>query len=165
MHLDFTLRAAAVAACLSLPYVANSAPLPKEGSLDFNFCFAGTVEHLEVSPRLSTGSFQSYAALHSNPAGAAFDRQGARCFGTYTFVEGKHLGVGYCVHVDPDGDRWLQKWEAGPDFSGTWSAVGGTGKYEGIQASGRFTPINFVPSAMPNSVQQCNHNTGTYRLK
>jgi hypothetical protein len=165
MHLDLTLRTAAAAACLSLPWVAAAAQPPKEGTLDFNFCFAGTVEHSEISTRLSTGSFQSLAALHSNPAGGAFDRQGARCFGTYAFVDGKHLGVGYCVHVDPDGDRWLQKWEAGADFTGTWSAMGGTGKYDGMQASGRFKPINFVASALPNSVQHCNHNTGSYRLK
>jgi hypothetical protein len=90
---------------------------------------------------------------------------GAHCIGTYTFVEGKHLGTGYCIHVDPDGDRWLQKWEAGADFSGTWTAVGGSGKYAGMQASGMFKPIGPVASALPNSVQQCNHNTGSYRLK
>jgi hypothetical protein len=142
-----------------------AAPLAKEGKLDFNLCFAGTTQHSEVSPQLAAGSFEGLGAIYSNVSGGPFDRQGVRCIGTYSFVEGKHLGTGYCIHVDLDGDKWVERWEAGADFSGTWIAIGGSGKYAGMQASGMFKPNGPVASALPNSVQHCNHNTGSYRLK
>jgi hypothetical protein len=111
------------------------------------------------------GSFESLGALHTNPSGGPFDLQGARCIGTYTITAGKHWGTGYCIHVDLDGDKWLERWEAGADFSGTWKAEGGSGKYAGLQATGSFKPIGFAAAAQPNSVQHCNHNTGTYKLR
>jgi hypothetical protein len=165
MKFALEARATIGALCLSLPLLSAAANMPKEGRLEFNFCFAGTSQHSEVSPQLAAGSFEGLAALHTTPPGGPFDLQGARCMGTYTFVDGKHLGTGYCVHVDPDGDKWLQKWEAGADFSGTWMAVGGSGKFAGMQASGAFKPIGFVASALPNSAQHCNRNTGSYKLK
>jgi|SRR6185295_3908146 len=152
-------------AYFSLSAAAAADALPKEGRLEFNFCFAGTVQHSEISPQLAVGSFSSLAALHTTPPGGPFDLQGAHCIGTYTISAGRHWGSGYCIHVDSDGDKWLQKWEAGADFSGTWKAEGGSGKYAGMQASGAFKPIGSVAAAMPNSVQQCNRNSGTYKLK
>jgi hypothetical protein len=148
-----------------IPLLCSAAPLPQEGKLDFDLCFAGTVQHTEVGPQHAVGSFESLGSIYSRVAAGPFDRQGVRCLGTYQLVEGKHLGVGYCIHVDLDGDKWIERWEAGPDFSGTWTAIGGSGKYAGMQASGNFKPNGPVASALANSVQQCNHNTGSYRLR
>jgi hypothetical protein len=164
MKLGLIAATVAIIAPTSMCGMAADAP-PKEGRLEFNLCFAGTVQHTEVSPQLAVGSFDSLAAVHSIPPGGPFDLQGAHCIGTYTITAGKHWGTGYCIHVDPDGDKWLEKWEAGADFSGAWKAEGGSGKYTGLQASGSFKPVGFPAAALPNSVQNCNYNTGTYKLK
>lgn len=69
--MKFTLgaRAAIGALCLSLPLSAAAANMPKEGRLEFNFCFAGTSQHSEVSPQLAAGSFEGLAALHTTLPG------------------------------------------------------------------------------------------------
>jgi hypothetical protein len=47
---------------------------------------------------------------------------------------------------------------------GSWHAVNGTGKWEGITSEGKFMPIGAFPP-VPNVISTCNHEWGTYTLK
>lgn len=47
---------------------------------------------------------------------------------------------GYCSAIDDDGDMWWVSWHRIDENGGTWSYLGGTGKYEGETGSGTWTP-------------------------
>lgn len=148
-------------ACLT----AAAAPMPKEGSFELNFCFVTDIHHIAVTDKTGVGYFTNSAALHSLQPGGAFDLQGARCFGYYSNVEGQYGDHGYCELIDADGDRWIMKFQSGPDQSGTWNVAAGTRKYVGMTATGAYKPLGFVSSPEPGRAQRCNRNTGTYKLK
>lgn len=155
----------ATVAFAGISSTAMAAAMPKEGNFDFNFCFVTDVNHIALSDSAGLGSFTNVAAIHSNPAGGAFDLQGARCFGFYSNVEGQYSESGYCEMKDVDGDRWIMKFTSGPDGSGSWTAAGGVEKYAGMAATGKYRPLGMVPSVIAGKVSRCNRNVGTYKLK
>lgn len=144
--------------------------MPKEGNFDFNYCLAGRTEAMQVSDQAVAGSFELTAAIMSNIPGGPFDGQGSHCMGTWSVLDGKYFDSGYCVTVDADGDRFLMDFKTGPlpagqAVAGTWTAVGGSGKYQGMMAKGNYKAISPVVPAVPGGFQGCNRNTGTYKLK
>jgi hypothetical protein len=144
--------------------------MPKEGNFDFNYCLAGRTEAMQVSDAAVAGSFELTASIISNIPGGPFDGQGSHCMGTWTVLDGKYFDSGYCMTVDADGDRFLMDFKTGPlpagqPATGTWTAIGGSGKYQGMVAKGNYKAIAQVVSAVPGGFQNCNRNTGTYKLK
>ena len=154
--------------CMCL--TASAAPLPKEGSLDFNFCLAGRTNTMAVSDKVVAGNFELTASIISNPPGGAFDGQGSRCMGTWYVIDGSYFDSGYCVTTDADGDRYLMDFKTGPlaagqPAAGTWTAIGGSGKYQGMVAKAQYKANAQVAPAVEGGFQNCNRNTGTYKLK
>ena len=143
-----------------------SAEMLKEGRFDFNICKFGKNDYPELAKRLISGSFDRItASMYDNGGSNSSDPQGLRCVGVYEIVGGEYRDYGVCTQVDADGDKWLMRYETGVDLSGTWVAVDGSGKYEGMTAKGEYRPIGNVPGVVPGGFKSCSHNTGTYKLK
>lgn len=158
------------AACAFAGTGSVAAPMPKEGSFDFNFCLSGRTNALQVSESLMGGSFEATAGIYSNVAGGAFDGQGSHCLGTWAVVDGKYSDSGYCMTTDADGDRFLMDFRTGPlpagqPARGKWVVAGGSGKYAGMSASGEYKGVLQSSPAIAGGFQGCNRNTGTYKLK
>lgn len=150
-----------------LPTAAQPAvSIPREGGFDYNFCMAGKFDHIELKPGLAIGNWELGAGTYANGASKAFDRMGGRCVGVYEIVEGTYQDRHVCTMVDADGDKWLLRGETRANGSGQWVAVGGTGKYEGMAASGSFAEVDKAPPGnAPTAFNKCNRNTGTYKLR
>lgn len=73
-----------------------------------------------------------------------FHGSNQQCLGTYVFaVEGALVkGQGGCDGIDPDGDVWWITFTVVGDGPIHWEAVGGTGKYEELEASGTTDMIS-----------------------
>jgi len=143
-----------------------SAEMLKEGRFDFNICKFGKADYPRLAKGLVSGSFDRItASMYDNGASKAVDQQGSRCVGAYQIVDGEYRDYGVCTQVDADGDKWLMRYETGADLIGTWVAVGGSGKYEGMTAKGEYQPIGNVPGVVAGGFKSCYHNTGTYQLK
>lgn len=150
--------------------VTTAADMPKEGNFDFNYCLAGRTQAMQVSDEAVAGSFELTAAIISNIPAGPFDGQGSHCMGTWSVLDGKYADSGYCVTVDADGDKFLMNFKTGPVpagqlATGTWTAAGGSGKYQGMVAKANYKAIGAVVPAVPGGFQGCNRNTGTYKLK
>jgi len=142
------------------------ADMLREGRVDFSFCKFGKADYPRQARGLINGSFDRIAAsLHGNGGLNSFDQHGSPCVGTYEIVDGSYRDYGVCTQVDADGDKWLMRYETGANLAGTWMAVGGSGKYEGIVAKGEYRPIGHVPGLVPNGFKSCNHYSGIYKLK
>lgn len=165
-YTTFVRNTLAVAALLVGSQAPAAVEIPKEGRFDFNYCMGGKAAYSEVRAGLATGEFDLVASTYTNGPGKAFDRQGSRCVGVYEIVDGKYRDYGVCTQVDADGDKWIMRTETGADMGGKWVAVGGSGKYEGMTATGSYAPVGAIPpAAAPGVFNRCNRNTGTYKLR
>ncbi|MCW5621194.1 MAG: hypothetical protein KIS79_08825 [Burkholderiales bacterium] len=147
------------------PAVAGKVNLPKEGNFEFLFCLVGQEASISVPDKVYVSQYKSIANTLTQPAGKAFDRMSALCYGTYANLSGRHQEVGVCEMTDQDGDKWWMEYTVNADGSGgPTSAAYGTGKYEGMTLKGQYTN-NPWPSAEKDGFQYCNPNKGTYKLK
>jgi hypothetical protein len=70
-----------------------------------------------------------------------------------------------CEGIDPDGDKRLSYFSIAADGTVIRENVVGTGKYDGMVASGKVMPLGPFPEIKAGTFQGCNHQTGTYKLK
>jgi hypothetical protein len=144
---------------------AFSADFPKEGRYDFTACWSGNENVISFSKTHSATSFEIVGTTRSNPPGGMFDNHTFRCIGANAALDGKNSGISVCEAVDSDGDKRLTYFSVQPDGKLIREHVTGTGKYVGLVTSGSVNPLGPFPTLKPGTVQNCNHQTGTYKLK
>ena len=144
---------------------ATAQSYPKEGSYDFSACFSGVSSMMTFDKTHTAFSFEMTGTTQSTPAGSAFDRLAYRCVGVNYIFEGKPLtGTAICEAVDGQGDRSLTHY-ATEGTKGVRTAIAGTGKFEGMVSTGITIPVGAFPTAKPGTFQNCNRQTGTYKMK
>lgn len=158
-----------VVACLGfgviLPAHAAKMNMPKEGPYELRFCTIGQGGGATATEQASVYHYSGVATLSATVPGAAFDRQSARCWGTLGVVNGKASHLGYCEMVDADGDKWLMAYRGREDNSGgTYTAVSGTGKYDGMTLEGQYD-LDSWPGLSADGYAGCHKNKGRYKLK
>jgi hypothetical protein len=144
---------------------AFAAELPKEGKYDFTSCWSGVSNTISFSKTHSAFSYEMTGTNRSNPPGGMFDKQTFRCVGMNASLGGKNAGSTVCEAIDADGDKRLTYFSVGSDGKIIREPVSGTGKYEGFVSSGSVEPLGPFPVIKEGTFQDCNHQTGTYKLK
>jgi hypothetical protein len=144
---------------------AFATELPKEGSYDYTACWSGVNNTITFSKAYTASSFEMTGIDRSNPPGGMFDKNTFRCVGMNASLDGKNIGSTVCEAIDPDGDKRLSYFSLGSDGKVTRENITGTGKYEGMVASGTVQPLGPFPVVKDGTFQNCNHQTGTYKLK
>jgi hypothetical protein len=139
--------------------------LPNEGSYDYNACWSGVNNVITFSKTHTASSYEMTGATRSNPPGGMFDKNTFRCVGMNASFDGKTTGSTVCEAIDADGDKRLAYFSLGSDGKVTRENITGTGKYEGMVASGTVQPLGPFPVVKAGTFQDCNHQTGTYKLK
>ena len=147
------------------PFSAFAAELLKEGSYDFNSCWSGVNNAITFSKTHTASSYEMTGAIRSNPPGGMFDKHTFRCVGMNASLDGKSTGSTVCEAIDADGDKRLSYFSLGSDGKVTRENITGTGKYEGMVATGTVKPLGPFPVVKAGTFQDCNHQTGTYKLK
>jgi hypothetical protein len=155
--------AAGLAACI-FGSQALAADLPKQGAYDFMSCYSGTVNAIDFSKTHSANTSEIVGTVQSNPPGGLFDKVAFRCISMTYSADGKSTGTTVCEGVDKDGDKYMSHLVAdGPNS--TRRVVAGTGKYDGIVASGTSESMGPFGTLKPGTTQSCSHQKGTYKLK
>jgi len=144
---------------------AFAAELPKEGSYDYTACWSGVNNVITFSKTHTASSYEMTGSNRSNPPGGMFDKTTFRCVGMNASLDGKNTGSTVCEAIDGDGDKRLAYFSLGSDGKVTRENVTGTGKYEGMVASGTVQPLGPFPAVKAGTFQDCNHQTGTYKLR
>lgn len=138
--------------------------MAKEGRLDVSSCWSGTNSVIAVSKTDLAFSYEMTGTTRSNPSGGAFDMTTFRCVGIVTAIGGKSPGTAVCESVDKDGHKWFAQYVGdGPKYTGT--VLAGAGKYEGMTATFNTENVGPFPTVKPGTFQNCNRQTGTYKLK
>ena len=147
------------------PFSAFAAELPKEGSYDYIACWSGANNVITFSKTHTASSYEMTGAIRSNPPGGMFDKHTFRCVGMNASLDGKNTGSTVCEAIDSDGDKRLSYFSLGSDGKVTRENITGTGKFEGMVATGTVKPLGPFPVVKAGTFQDCNHQTGTYKLK
>lgn len=154
------------AALLAVAATARAADLPKEGSYDFTACWAGTASMVAFSKTHWANTFEMTGATRSNPPGGMFDKHSFRCVGTNATFDKRPQFLTVCEAVDRDGHKRLTHFQTGADGKLDRRFIAGTGKYEGMtDTSSGIETFGPFPTIKPGTFQNCNRQTGTYKLK
>jgi hypothetical protein len=166
-HMSQTLRFFYLVAFIGLASADSvfAAELPKEGSYDYTSCWSGVNNVITFSKTHTASSYEMTGTTRSNPPEGMFDKNTFRCVGMNASLDGKFTGSTVCEAIDVDGDKRLAYFSLGSDGSVTRENVAGTGKYEGMKATGTVHPLGPFPVVKAGTFQDCNHQTGTYKLK
>ena len=144
---------------------AFAAELPKEGSYDYTSCWSAVSNTIDFSKTQTASSYELTGTTRSNPPGGMFDKNTFRCVGIGGSLDGKQILTAVCESIDVDGDKRLTYFSVASDGGVTRENVAGTGKYEGMVATGIIQPLGPFPVVKAGTVQDCNRQTGTYKLK
>jgi hypothetical protein len=159
--------ALAAAALLTLVLHAQAQSLPPEGELHVTFT---ATQVPPVSP-MPIGEGRQYVAQNlimsaSNDQGnAVLNNMGGRCqMNRLIDTVAKTVeGHGYCAYTDADNDQIFEKCDFLPGKPNTCELTGGTGKFQGLQASIIITSMP-VKSTYEGTLQIVGHKNGTYKI-
>ena len=159
--------ALAAATLFALVSYAQAQSLPPEGELHVTFT---ATQVPPVNPML-VGEGKQYVAQNlimsaSNDQGnAVLNNMGGRCqmnrlIDTMAKTVEAH---GYCAYTDADNDQIFEKCDFLPGKPNTCELTGGTGKFQGLQASIIITSMP-VKSTYEGTLQIVGHKNGTYKI-
>ena len=163
--LTYFFKRAGLVMAIGMAGLASAQNFPKEGRYDVTSCWTGLSNELTFSKTHTAMSYEMLGTTSSNPPGGYGDRGTFRCVGMDATLGGKRSGSLVCENVDPDGDKRLTYFSIAADGTVTRDNSIGTGKYEGVVASGTVKTLGPFSSARPGTFQGCNNQTGTYKLK
>ena len=164
-NLKLQFANATLVAFLLIAGTAAAAMLPKEGRFDVTNCAAITISNrIDFSKNHWIQTVEFVGTTQSNPPGGFGDGSSYRCVGVTASLDGKISGTNYCESIDQDGDKRLSSF-AQQGNSAVRTQIAGTGKYEGMEQSGDYMRAPAFPIVKPGTYQQCNRQTGTYKLK
>ena len=112
----------------------------------------------------TANSYEMTGTTRGNPPGGIFDKSTFRCVGMNASLHGKITGSNVCESIDADGEKRLTSFSTA-DGKITRTNVAGTGKYEGMVTTGTVELLGPFPTIKDGTFQNCNHQTGTYKLK
>jgi hypothetical protein len=159
----------ALAAATLLTFVshAQAQSLPPQGELHVTF----TATQVPPVTPMPIGEGKQYIAQNlimsaSNDQGnAVLNNMGGRCqLNRLVDTPAKTVEVhGYCAYTDADNDQIFEKCDYLPGKPYTCELTGGTGKFQGLQASVVITATP-VKSSYEGALQIVGHKNGTYKI-
>ncbi len=155
------------AALIAVTSNASAQSLPPEGPVSITF----TATQIPPAKPMPVGEGKEFTVLNmamaaSNDAGnPVLDKMGGRCqfartFDTSTKAMEQH---GFCTYADNDGDQIFEQCDFLPGFPNNCKPTGGTGKFEGLQASLVITAVP-VKSNYEGIVQVVGYKKGSYKI-
>ena len=146
--------------------IASSSALaaaPKEGSYKSDGCFHGQLFMTVHSKDAMGGSYTGITAQHAAGENEFWRNMVGRCNGAWTLILGEYNELGTCEYTDASGDKLFGIYTR-KNQDGTWKVLAGTGKFDGIESTGSFTPYTQFP-AITGEAASCFHQLGKYKLK
>lgn len=164
LNLKLQLARAGLVVALGITGAATAQTYPKEGNYDFSSCWSGVSNIIAFSKTHTAFSYEMTGTTLSNPPGGFSDKTTFRCVGMNYVFDGKVTGTAVCEGNDMQGDKSLNHY-AIEGQKAVRTFISGTGKFDGMVSSGTTAPVGPFPSIKPGTFQNCNRQTGTYKMK
>ncbi len=164
--LKLYLRSTVLVAALAVAGAADAQTIPKEGRYDYTSCFSGVSNTIAFSKTHKAHAREFIGTNRSNTPGGIHDKETFRCVALTMEFAGTNRTFSVCDTIDKDGDRRLTSFAPGPDGNLVRSMVAGTGKWDGmVVGNTRVELLGPFPEIKPGMFQNCNRQTGDYKLK
>jgi hypothetical protein len=130
----------------------TNAQVPKEASTSFNMVYSSMFKALPMGQERLQMTYEIMGVAIGDTPEDFHHNTSFRCLGAFHAVKGEYKDDGgFCVFTRPDGDQIFSTYKAagkmGGGANGTFTIVGGTGKWVGIQGSGDFPRFVMRPAA------------------
>lgn len=151
----------AQAAILGMLAVSGSVVAAEYGG---QWCGHSSITPLVARPGLTVLATETWG-IETPGASTPKDWENAalHCVGYVRIVKGKAWSTSGCNFTDSAGDMFTGEAVSVPDQPGTWTFLGGTGRWKGIQGSGRYEVVSRGKPAQGASAL-CLKHSGTYTL-
>ena len=160
------LASMGLVAALAIAGTAFAGTLPKEGRYDFTACWSGVPTAIRFSKTHFAFSYEMTGTNFSNPPGGMFDKNSFRCVGLNATLGSERVSDVVCEAADRDGDKRLAHYVLGKDGKYVRQQIAGSGKYQGMVTDDtKIEQMGPFPAIKPGTFQNCNRQTGTYKLK
>jgi len=128
------------------------AQIPKEGASSYIIAYSGTYKTVAMGQERFQMTYEVLGVIVSDASDCILQNASLRCVGSNHAITGAYEDDnGFCVSTRPDGDQLFTSYKAsgklGGVGKGTFTYVGGTGKFAGIEGGGEFTRIGVRPAA------------------
>jgi hypothetical protein len=154
-------------ACLGSVTSAHGQTIPLEGTVAVTF----TATDIPPPKRIAIGGGREFAvvvramAASNDEGNPILNNMGGRChfsmlFDTVASTVEQH---GFCTYEDNDAHQIFEQCDFVPGAPNNCKVTGGTGKFEGLQASVVIT-AQPVKSSVDGIAQIVGHKRGTYRI-
>jgi hypothetical protein len=164
-NLKLQFANAGLIAALTVAGSAGAQTFPKEGTYDYTACWSGVTTPIAFSKSNSAFTYEMTGTTRSNPPGGFLDKRSFRCIGMIIAFSGKGSQSVVCESFGIDEDKILTHFSAASDGKVSREVIEGTGKYQGLVSTGITKPLGPFPVAKAGTFQDCNHQTGTYKMK
>jgi hypothetical protein len=125
--------------------------MAKEGSSTGKNYATGTSKAIPMGEERIHVTYEGTGINVSDTEEGFLNNASQHFLGALHAVKGAFEESGFMVSTDPDGDKVFATWNGsgnlGKDAKGTYTYVGGTGKYTGITGGGEFTRSNLQPAS------------------
>ena len=154
------LLAIVAGACAATSALADGT---RDGQYRHQACYIGQHHVLVHTKDQMSGAYFVRGAVVTDAADV-FHNTAGTCVGHWTLSNGEYSENGTCEFVDGAGDKFFGVISRRNQDNGTWRAIGGTGKFQGIVSAGHRLPMTQIPQPAGELVQ-CNRQWGQWKLK
>lgn len=143
-----------MALILTLLLLATAGPvvgeeIAKEGSASGKTYWTGSFDVLPMGEERVQMNYVGHGVSVSDNGKGIFHNASGHVVGGLHAVKGAYEDSGFCTFTRPDGDKVFFTYKTsgtlGKSAKGTFTYVGGTGKFVGIQGGGEFTRYSLRP--------------------
>lgn len=117
--------------------------MAKKGSVSGKMYASGTSKMLAMGQERVQMNYECSGITIDDSGKGLIHNAAFYAVGSSHAIKGNFEDSGFTVFTPPDGDKIYGTYKCSGTFGkpveGTWTYVGGTGKYEGIEGSGEFT--------------------------
>lgn len=140
---------------------------PKEGTISITTSYNSPYTAMPMGKDLQL-IFDALGVAVSDSEGSPFHHSSVRILGSGLVLKGAYTEEGSVVWTLTDGSQVFSTYKAkavGPGkLEGSWTFIGGTGKFAGITGGGKMERVNVPKPAMKNTVQGYVKTTGNWKL-
>jgi hypothetical protein len=166
------MKPASICLCVALLAVVSTGQalaataVPKDGSYEGLTCYTGPSTVIADGKGQVAGTYDIIGTPIRKEGELGY-LSSNHCVGSFSVVGKELTDSGSCLQTDPDGDRFFLVYSRRNQEPGTWKIVSGTGKYDGMEASGTWVAgaVRPVKQDRPGYVQVCNKEAGSWKLK
>jgi hypothetical protein len=115
------------------------------GTFENIHCYSGQPQTLKHSETNVVNITMITGTVRATSPGQIFDNMSTQCAGLSGQMDGSMFSQGFCEWADSDGDRFFFRYER-KGTEGTFRAVSGTGKYQGMAVDGSYVIMRFSRS-------------------